>query len=110
MWPVGWQNYLSIFGSPLRTDADSSPLKDLSVGMVTQFPLDCMHLVCLGVMKRLIWLWLKGPVANLTRIWTHSIETISSALHTSSGVLPKEFRRKCRAINGMERYVESQRI
>ena len=81
----------------------SSPLKPLSVGVVTQFPLDCMHLVCLGVMKRLIWLWAKGPVANLTRIGTHSIETISSALLTFSRFLPKEFRRKCRAIDEMER-------
>ena len=75
--------------SALRTDAQfnemaddephvgSSPFKDLSVGKVTQFPLDCMHLVCLSVMKRLIWLWVKGPVTNLTRI--HSMETISSS-------------------------------
>ena len=102
--------------APLRTDAQfdemsdeehhvgSSPLKDLSLGMVTQFPLDFMHLVCLGVMKRLIWLWMKGPVANLTRIGTHSIETISSRLLTFSRFLPKEFPRKCRALNEMERW------
>jgi len=40
-----------------------SPLKQLSVGMVTQFPLDYMHLVCLGVMCKLLLLWLKGLLA-----------------------------------------------
>ena len=35
----------------------------LPLGMVTQFPLDYMHLVGLGVMKRLLWLWMELPNA-----------------------------------------------
>ena len=35
-----------------------SPLTELSFGMITGFPLDYMHLVCLGVVRRLINLWL----------------------------------------------------
>ena len=58
----------------LRTDAEFdemsdlghhigvSPFRDSPVGLVSQFPLDFMHLVCLGVMKRLLLLWLRGPV------------------------------------------------
>ena len=30
-----------------------SPLVELSLGMVSQFPLDYMHLVCMGVIRRL---------------------------------------------------------
>ena len=30
-----------------------SPLTELSLGMVSQFPLDYMHLVCMGVIRRL---------------------------------------------------------
>jgi len=58
--------------SPLRTDASfrtrqqeahhtgTSILEKLNIGMVSHFPLDYMHLVCLGVMKKLIKLWIRG--------------------------------------------------
>lgn len=38
-----------------------SPLNELGVGLVSGFVLDYMHLVCLGVMRKLIYLWFKGP-------------------------------------------------
>ena len=34
-----------------------SPLKELGVGMVSWFAPDYMHLVCLGVMKKLVPMW-----------------------------------------------------
>ena len=64
--------------APLRTDVTFdemsdkdhhtgvSPLTKLNVGMVSQFPMDYMHLVCLGVMKRLIGLWKKRPFVHST--------------------------------------------
>lgn len=39
-----------------------NPLARLSLGMVTRFPLDYMHLVCLGVTRRLLVYWIKGPL------------------------------------------------
>ncbi|XP_041987649.1 uncharacterized protein LOC121739324 [Aricia agestis] len=59
----------------LRTDAgfsnqlygdehqqSKSILSELDVGLITQVPLDYMHLVCLGVVKKLIRCWLEnGP-------------------------------------------------
>ncbi|CAM4487369.1 unnamed protein product [Leuciscus chuanchicus] len=50
-----------------KTDSDHhrgiSPLEETSLDMVSGFPLDYMHLVCLGVMRRLLHLWLKlGPL------------------------------------------------
>lgn len=40
-----------------------SPLQRLGFGMVTRIPLDSMHLLCLGVMGRLVFAWIwKGPI------------------------------------------------
>lgn len=40
----------------------NSPLENTSQGMVSEFPLDYMHRLCLGVMHCLLILWLKGPL------------------------------------------------
>lgn len=40
-----------------------SPLVVISLGLVSGFPLDFLHLVCLGVMRHLVYLWLKGPLS-----------------------------------------------
>lgn len=38
----------------------TSPLSALNIGLVSGFPLDYMHLICLGVMKKLLWYWMHG--------------------------------------------------
>ena len=50
------------FDNMLHKDhhTESCPLKPLKVGCVTQFGLNYMHHVCLGVMRRLLLYW-KGP-------------------------------------------------
>ncbi|KAG1690735.1 hypothetical protein GQR58_007599 [Nymphon striatum] len=49
-----------------------TPFSNLPVGMVSQFPPDRMHLVYLGVVKRMIGLCMKGPVANASRIGSNA--------------------------------------
>jgi hypothetical protein len=108
IFPVG--NY------PLRTDATFDamtdeehhiipcPLKPLSIGYVTQFGLDYMHLACLGVMRRLILYW-KGPDGPLhVRLGRKLICDLSSRLLQLSQFVPVEFARKPRSLDDVMRW------
>ncbi|XP_059166552.1 uncharacterized protein LOC131948870 [Physella acuta] len=81
-----------------------SPLTSLSVGMVTQFPLDYMHLVCLGVTRRILLLWLKSPVSKGLRIGNQAVQQISNRLLLFKEYIPREFSRKCRSLHDIERW------
>lgn len=78
------------------------PLKDLDLGLVTQFPLDYMHLVCLGVVKRIIHLWMKGPLH--CRPGAAVISQISEHLLEIRTYLPREFLRKGRSLREVDRW------
>lgn len=77
--------------SPLQTDLSfkmmcdedyhvtKSPLMDGDIGIVSCFPHDYMHLICLGVVRRLLDLWsASGPLH--CHLSSHQIELISSEL------------------------------
>lgn len=55
-----------------------SPFERIQLPMVTTFPLDYMHLVCLGQMKKLLTLWLKGSARNKCRLSGKKIRDLSS--------------------------------
>ncbi|XP_043241159.1 uncharacterized protein LOC122391391 isoform X2 [Amphibalanus amphitrite] len=74
-----------------------SPLSVLNVGMVSCFPLDYMHLVCLGVMRKLVALWLQGPL--LCRLPGHAVREISERLKGLYGSVPQDFGRRPRSLN-----------
>ncbi|PIK59062.1 hypothetical protein BSL78_04019 [Apostichopus japonicus] len=61
-----------------------------------------MHLVCLGVTRRLVKLWLKGPLK--TRQSPQLIREISAKLQSLNGALPREFARQPRSLNEFERW------
>lgn len=100
--------------APLRTDdmfsqmADEDhhighcPLQDINIGLVSQFPADPMHLVFLGVVKKLILLMMKGPLT--VRLSNHMVNTISEALVSFAPYIPKEFARKGRALSEVDRW------
>ena len=74
-----------------------SPLVSLGVGCVSQVPLDYMHLVCLGVVRRMIFLWIQGrPVKH--RIGSNVVSQISEHLLSLRNDIPREFSRKPRSL------------
>ncbi|VEN59027.1 unnamed protein product [Callosobruchus maculatus] len=94
----------------LRTDKDflNDKYEDFQVastvltqipnfGPISNIPLDYMHLICLGVTKKLIMLWLKGYPLTI-RLSSLNINHISSKLVSFKASCPKEFVRKPRPI------------
>ncbi|EFN75022.1 hypothetical protein EAG_08081, partial [Camponotus floridanus] len=98
--------------SALRTDEDFVHQTDsdyhqgelptilLSVphlGLVSNIALDYMHLICLGIVKKIILLWISGPLA--VRIRAQAKDNISQALINLRSSVPKEFSRRPRSLN-----------
>lgn len=87
--------------APLGTDAQFtdmideehhhgvSPLQELGIGMVSSCALDYMHLVCLGNVRKLLSLWIKGPLR--CRISATTITIISNHLKSLREHLPRNF-------------------
>lgn len=74
-----------------------SVLTQLNIGLITQVPLDFMHQVCLGVMKKLLVVWVhKGPKS--AKLSALSITNLSERLLKTTKYIPKEFSRKTRSI------------
>jgi len=102
---VGFSTEHDVYFNELQhAEHHVSSLADTSLGIVTNFPLHFMHLVCLGVIRRLIWLWIKGPVANYSGIGRHMVSAISDNLLKFHSFLPREFGRKCRPLSEWERW------
>ena len=73
-----------------------SPLTELSFGMITGFPLDYMHLVCLGVVRRLINLWQHGPF--ICKLLQTIVSEISDKLVMIQPYISREFSCKPHAL------------
>ena len=98
--------------STLRTNEQFNEIKDedhhtgisplsilytcMGFGLVSQFPLDYMHLVCLGVVRKLIKLWNKGPLP--TRMSHNMLSIISGLLLNVRSYIPSEFVRRPRSL------------
>lgn len=70
--------------------------------MITGFPLDYMHLICLGVMKKLVGIWCNGPPPH--KLSSHQLQELSVSLVSQSRNIPIEFCRKPRTLNEYKRW------
>lgn len=73
-----------------------SPLIELGVGLVSDVVLDYMHLVCLGVTRKLLLCWYKGPLPY--KLSQNSLSIISRRLIFLKKFFPVEFNRKPRTL------------
>lgn len=79
-----------------------SPLIDAGIPCIDLFPLDYMHLVCLGVVRRLL-LWLRqGPA--VCRLSVRERQQISDHLVSLRGKIPSEFARQPRSFTELDRW------
>ena len=76
-----------------------SPLVELGIDCVNQFSLDYMHLVLLGVVKRILQFLKKGP--NGCRLSNQLISQISDRLISHNGRMPSEFNRQPRSLDDL---------
>lgn len=102
---------------PLRTDEEyircldedhhkegRSPLSMLPIGMVSQVPFEYMHLVCLGVMKKLLSAWIYGKYSRLSKLSGRSIHIMCTRLNNLKEYCPSDFARRPRSLDICSKY------
>ena len=80
-----------------------SPLIDYGISCIKQFPLDYMHLVCLGVTKRILLFMKEGPFQSAARLSQNQVKDVSFKLERLTGTLPSEFARQPRSLEELKR-------
>jgi hypothetical protein len=83
-----------------------SPLLELSVGLVSACILDSMHLIHLGVVRRLLKYWIRGP--RSVKLSAHQVSLISEKLISLGKYIPCEFARKPRSLLDLDRWKASE--
>ncbi|XP_071575786.1 uncharacterized protein, partial [Temnothorax nylanderi] len=73
-----------------------------NIGLVTNVTLDYMHLVCLGIVKKLILLWIKRPLS--VRIGNNDIIKCSRYMVLLHDMIPSEFSRKPRVLTDVNNW------
>ena len=81
-----------------------SPLSMLPIDMVSQVPFEYMHLVCLGVIKKLLSAWVSGKYSRLSKLSGRSIFLMSERLNILKKYCPSDFTRRPRPLDSYSKY------
>lgn len=80
-----------------------SELERVDFNIIQQVPFEFMHLVCLGVVKKLILLWTTGKNSKFRLSIRDKLE-LSRSLINLAPFVPSEFARKPRNVNEIRRW------
>lgn len=96
-------DYISRKYEEHHVGSEISILSELPINLTYLFGLDYMHLTCLGIMRKLIHLWIdKGPL-NI-RLPSLATKKLSSSLLSLRSSIPCEFSRKPRGLCDLNRF------
>lgn len=88
--------------SQIQHHNGKSPLSALNVGLVSEVVLDYMHLICLGVMRKLLRIWVHGPLPH--KLARSQILAMSEFLISCRENFPSEFSRKPRPLKDLDHW------
>ncbi len=80
-----------------------TPLLQLSTDIVDDFPYEYMHLVCLGVTKKLLKLWKEGKRHGF-RLRPKTIKIVSEKLVQTRNTITSDFVRRPRSLDELDRW------
>jgi len=74
------------------------------MGMVSQVPIEYMHLICIGVVKKLLTAWVTGKYGKKMKLSGRNQNLISKRLQHLTSYCPREFARKPRSLADYKDY------
>ncbi|XP_067216803.1 uncharacterized protein [Linepithema humile] len=80
------------------------PLSMLPMGIVLQTPFKYMHLVCLGVMKKILSAWIYGKYSRLSKLSGRFISIMCARLNNLKEYCPSDFARRPRSLEMCSKY------
>ena len=83
----------------LQLHAGLSISENFPINMADSFCIDPMHLVYMGVMRKLLFVWVHGRKSMKVRLSLHQMNEISNILVRTEAFITVEFSRKTRTLN-----------
>lgn len=87
---------------------EASPLVNITrLNMIKDFPIDSMHCVYLGVVRKMMKSWITGNAYNV-RLSSRIITELSSSIRGISSFMPSEFLRRPRGLDEIQYWKASE--
>lgn len=82
----------------------TSIIENLNVDMIKSIPSDPMHLLDLGIMKKLLSAWIEGKFRKGTKLSRQMQMRLNKRILSFRRHIPNDFNRKCRNLDELSRW------